>query len=65
MKIETHQRIDPTLCGRAVVPEEGASQVELTTLEQMGVGNHAGRLSSPFWRFFPGGGGQPGLSQKT
>lgn len=37
MNIETHQQIDPALCGRAVALEEGASQVELTTLEQMGV----------------------------
>jgi len=37
VNIETHQQIDPALCGRAVALEEGASQVELTTLEQMGV----------------------------
>jgi len=37
VNIETHQQIDPRLCGRAVVLKEGASQVELTTLAQMGV----------------------------
>ena len=37
MNIETHQKIDPALCGRAVTLEKGASQVELKTLQQMSV----------------------------
>jgi uncharacterized protein (TIGR00369 family) len=37
VNIETHQKINPALCGRAVALEKGASQVELTTIEQMGV----------------------------
>ncbi len=37
MTIETHQKIDPALCGRAVALEKDASQVELKTLEQMSV----------------------------
>lgn len=37
MNIETHQKIDPALCGRAVALEKGASQVELKTIEQMSV----------------------------
>ena len=37
MNIETHQRIDPSLCGRAVALEEGASEVEMTAAEKMRV----------------------------
>lgn len=47
MNIETHQQIDPTLCGRAIALKEGASRVELTTLEQMGV-NASGLVHGGF-----------------
>jgi uncharacterized protein (TIGR00369 family) len=37
MKIDTHARIDPALCGKAVFVEPGASRVELATTSQMAV----------------------------
>jgi uncharacterized protein (TIGR00369 family) len=37
VKIETHRKIDPALCGRAVAVEPGASRVEMTALAQMAV----------------------------
>lgn len=37
MKIETHQRIDPLLCGSVVALEKDASQVALTPVDQMAV----------------------------
>lgn len=35
MKINTHQRIDPTLCGHPTAVSEGASRVTLDTLDTM------------------------------
>jgi uncharacterized protein (TIGR00369 family) len=37
LRIDTHQKIDPELCGRAVSVEKGASRVELTTISRMAV----------------------------
>ena len=37
MNIDTHKRIDPELCGRALSIEDGASRVELTASAQMAV----------------------------
>ena len=37
MDIDTHQRIDPELCGRAVSLETGASRVEMSTISRMAV----------------------------
>ena len=35
MKIDTHGKIDQTLCGKPVFLEDGKSRVELVTTEQM------------------------------
>ncbi len=40
MKIRTHHRIDPTLCGTPLSVDDGCSCVELSTTPQMAADDH-------------------------